>query len=130
MNNTVSVVISSEDDYLVKHLFNNKRALKAFNNRLRGISVPVGDFHGKLHDQVVYDTTHADRSMISHLSNLYLVREPKYKASVLELKHCYDRDCIVAVMDWSEEIDPPDELRVTAIMKGRNCLRVLQFGIL
>lgn len=128
MRESIHIPVSTEDDYLLRGLDTNRR-LKAFNTSLRGVSVPVGDFHKHLHEQVIFDIKHNDREMISHLSNIYSCREPRYKATVLELFKCPINNCIMAKVDWLDDIDPPNYLRVTAVMKGNRCLRVMQFGV-
>lgn len=128
MSREIEIRVSDKDDYLLKTIMGT-RQLRTFNNRLRGVSIPVGDFHSKMHEQVIYDVSSNDTNLISHLSNIFSVSEPRYKALVLEIRYCDIKKCHLALMDWYDKSEAPDELRITAVMKGNRCLRVLQFGV-
>lgn len=128
MTNIVKIPLTNADDYLIK-TFDQDRYLRSFNRNLRGVVVPVGDFHEPLHDQVLYDINPDSRSDVSHLANLFSVREPRYKATVKSIEWCNEEQAYIANVEWSDLSNPPRQLRVTAVVKGRRCIRVLQFGI-
>lgn len=128
MSNVVKIPLTNSDAYLI-NTFDQDRHLRSFNRSLRGLSIPVGDFHEPLHDQVMFDINPDSRSDVSHMANLFSVREPRYKATVLSVEWCNEERYYVANVEWLDSSNPPRQLRVTAVLKGKRCIRVLQFGI-
>lgn len=128
MSRIIKIPLSIADDYLIK-TFDKERYLRNFNKNLRGLSIPVGDFHEPLHEQVLFDLDTSSKSDISHLANLFSVREPRYNATVLNVEWCNTEKSFCAVTDWKDSAFPPRQLRVTAVVEGKKCIRVLQFGV-
>lgn len=129
MAEVIKIPLSTADSYLTD-TFSKERYLRSFNKGLRGVSVPVGDFHEPLHDQVIYDLDTSSRADISHMANLYSVREPRYKARVLYIEWCKESEQYVAAVEWGDLLlAAPRYLRVTAVLKSNRCIRVLQFGV-
>lgn len=128
MNDVIKIPLANADCYLTD-TFKQERYLRSFNKSLRGVSVPVGDFHEPLHDQVMFDLDVSSKTDISRLANLFSLREPRYKATVLYVEWCDKTSQYVAAMVWDDLLTPPRQLRVTAVLKSKRCIRVLQFGV-
>lgn len=124
----VQIPISEEDRYILD-TFSTPRIFRAFNRNLRGLSVPVGPFHRSLHDQAIYDTVPSSNFEVSQMANLYSSREPRYRATVLFIEYDEKKDQYYAEVEWNEKEPHPLILRITAILQGKRCIRVLQFGV-
>ncbi len=122
------IPLSSEDVYLLE-TFDNERYLRSFNKGLRGISVPVGIFHHASHNQAIYDVDPKDTSEISHMANFFQMREGRFKATVLYVEWCKVERQYLAAVEWLDDRPLPELLRVTAVLKGKRCIRALQFGV-
>lgn len=124
----VRIPISTEDSYILDTL-NVDRHLRAFNRGLRGITIPVGPFHEPLHEQALYETDPCRRREVSQIINLYGSREPRYNACVTDIEYDDSLGRYVANVTWHEKEPHPLVIRITAIMQGKRCIRVVQFGV-
>lgn len=122
------VPLSLEDEYILE-TFDNVRLLRAFNNGLRGIVVPVNDHNETLHDNVLFDIDAKDSKAIAHAANQFQMRSNRRNARVLYVQWSETRKCYEAGLEWLEETPVPKEIRVTACLKGKRCIRVMQFGV-
>lgn len=124
----VTIPISLEDEYILK-TFDNARYLRSFNRSLRGVETPVGPFHQPLHDQALYETNAESNREVSHIANLFSVREPRYSATVLAIFYCETDARYKADVEWREKEPHPLIMRITAVLAGKRCVRVAQFGV-
>lgn len=124
----IQIPISKEDSYII-NTFKTTRHLRAFNKNLRGVSVPIGPFHSPLHEQALFETDASNRSDISHMVNLYSSREPKFDGYVSDIIYDNKEDQYYANVQWNDKEPHPLIMRITAILQGKKCIRVLQFGV-
>lgn len=125
-----NIPLSLDDDYILD-TFERTRYLRYFNNHLRGRTIPVGDFHYKLHDQVLFDCDRGrDKQMVSLIANKFELREPRYKATVLSVnKDDRTSSGYSLQVHWLDKEPVPDYLRVSAVMCGERLIRIMQFGV-
>lgn len=132
LNDTIfKIPVSLDDDYILD-TFDRTRYIRYFNNHLRGTSIPVGDFHRKLHDQVLFDCDRGrDKQMVSLIANKYELREPKYRATVLSVIKDNDSPSGYSFnVQWLDRAPVPEQLRVSAVMCGDRLIRIMQFGVM
>lgn len=122
------IPLSLEDEYILQ-TFDNTRCLRRFNSNLRGITVPVGAFNNNRHEHVVFDVSSKDKPYISQLANQFQMEGKRYDARVLYVEWCEKENQYIAGVEWLDRKEVPDNLRITAVMRGRACVRVLQFGV-
>ena len=123
----ISIPISMEDNYILQTLTKEKN-IKSINRYIRGITIPVGIFNIGLHEQVTLGIDPDNKKEISYYANYYKHKIEKVNATALEIYYCVIDDKIKVSVDWDDDEDVPEELRITAAVKGKRCIRIMQFG--
>ena len=122
------IPLSNKDSYIFPAL-GQERHLRNFNNSLRGHLVPVGLFHEPSHEGVLFDLNPKVKADISHHANIYALREGRINARVLQVHYDVSTKLYMAEVEWNDDTELPSELRITAVLKGKRCVRVMHFGV-